>query len=126
MKILKLKDNEQLLNISAIPLDKMDVCGFWLYSAYLYNYVSNTKQLVIVALKNRNMYLVGNLISYSWGNIQKVVDKFIIEYVVDLAKEKAIYKGTNIKGFKKCIKIWKEKIYIKNLLKYVVFFLKIW
>ena len=105
MKILKLKDNEQLLNISAIPLDKMDICGFWLYSAYLYNYVSNTKQLVIVALKNRNMYLVGNLISYNWDNIQKVVDKFIIKYVVGLAKEKAIYKGIKIKGFKKCIKI---------------------
>ena len=118
MKILKLKDNESLINISAIPLDTMDVCGFWLYSAYLYNYDNNTKQLVIVALKDRKMYLVGNLISYSWENIQKVVDKFIIEYVVALAKEKTIYKGTKIKGFKKCIKIWKEKIYIKNIENY--------
>ena len=118
MKILKLKDNEQLLNISAIPLDKMDICGFWLYSAYLWNCDKNTKQLVIVALKNRNMYFVGNLISYNWDNIQKVVDKFIIKYVVGLAKEKAIYKGTKIKGFKKCIKIWKEKIYIKNIENY--------
>ena len=118
MKILKLKDNESLINISAIPLDTMDVCGFWLYSAYLYNYDNNTKQLVIVALKDRKMYLVGNLISYSWENIQKVVDKFIIEYVVALAKEKTIYKGTKIKGLKKCIKIGKEKIYIKNIENY--------
>ena len=118
MKILKLKDNESLINISAIPLDTMDVCGYWLYSAYLYNYDNNTKQLVIVALKDRKMYLVGNLISYSWENIQKVVDKFIIEYVVALAKEKTIYKGTKIKGLKKCIKIGKEKIYIKNIENY--------
>ena len=118
MKILKLKDNEQLINVSAIPLDKIDVCGFWLYSAYLYNYSNNTKQLVVVALKDRKMYFVGNLISYSWENIQKVVDKFIIDYVVDLAKEKAIYRGTKIKGFKKCIKIGKEKIYIKNIENY--------
>ena len=115
MKILKLKDNESLINISAIPLDKINMCGFWLYSAYLYNYDNNTKQLVIVALKDRTMYFVGNLISYSWENIQKVVDKFIIDYVAGLAQEKTIYKGIKIKRFKKCIKIGKEKIYIKNI-----------
>ena len=118
MKILKLKDNEHLIDVSAIPLDKVDVCGFWLYSAYLCNYNDNTKQLVVVALKDRQMYLVGNLISYSWKNIQKVVDKFIISHVVGLAKEKAIYKGTKIKGFKNFIKINKEKIYIQNVENY--------
>ena len=96
----------------------MDVCGFWFYSAYLYNYSNNTKKLVIVALKDNKMFFAGNLISYSWENIQKVVDKFIINYVVGLAKEKAIYKNTKIKGFKKCIKIGKEKIYIKNIENY--------
>ena len=115
MKILKLKDNEQLLNVSAIPLDKKDICGFWLYSAYLWNCDKNTKQLVVVALKDRNMYFVDNLISHSWTSIQKVVDKFIIDYVVDLAKQKAIYKGTKIKGFKKCIKVGYKKIYIQNI-----------
>ena len=96
----------------------MHVCGFWLYSAYLCNFDKNTKQLVVVALKDRNMYFVGNLISYSWKNIQKLVDKFIIDHVVALAKEKAIYKGTKIKGFKKCIKVGEEKIYIKNIENY--------
>ena len=115
MKLLNLKENEILTSVTAIPLDKMDVCGFWFYSAYLSKYDSNEKQLVIVALKDRNMYLVGNLVSYSWKNIQKIVDKFIIEYVVGLAKQKAIYKGIKIKGFKKCIEIGKEKIYIPNI-----------
>ena len=115
MKILKLKDNERLININATPLDKMDICGFWLYSAYLYNYNNSTKQLVIVAVKNRNMYFVGNLVSYSWDNIQKAVDKFIINYVVDLAKQESNNKGLKIKGFKKCIKVNDEKFYIKNI-----------
>ena len=113
--ILNLKENEQLINVSAIPLDRMNICGFWLYSAYLYNYDNNTKQLVIVALKDRNMYFVGNLVSYSWENIQKAVDKFIIDHVVEIAKAKVLNKGTKIKGFKKYIKINKEKIYIQNI-----------
>ena len=96
----------------------MDICGFWLYSAYLYNYGNNAKHLVIVALKDRKMYLVGKLVSYSWGNIQKVVDKFIIDYVVCLAKEQAIYRGMKIKGLQKYIKIFKKKIYLQNIKNY--------
>ena len=61
------------------------------------------------------MYLVGSLINYSWKNIQKVVDKLIIDYAVGVAKEKVIYKGTKIKGFKRFIKIFKEKVYIPKL-----------
>ena len=123
MNILKLKDNEQLIDISAIPLDKINVCGFWLYSAYLYNYDNNTKQLVVVALKDNNMYFVGNLVCYSWEKIEKVVDKFIIGYVVDLAKQKSINKNVKIKGYKKCIKIDNEKFYIKNIDAYYNFVL---
>ena len=121
MNILKLKDNEQLINVSAIPLDKMNVCGFWLYTAYLYNYDNNTKQLVIVGLKDNNMYFVGNLVSYSWENIQKTTDKFIIDYVVDLAKQQSINKDIKIKGYKKYIKINDEKFYIKNIDAYYTF-----
>ena len=118
MKILNLKENEHLIDITSIPLDKMDICGFWLYSAYLYNYDNNAKQLVVVALKDRKMYLVGKLVSYSWNNIQKVVDKFIINYVVCLAKEQAIYRGMKIKGLQKYIKIFKKKIYLQNIKNY--------
>ena len=115
MKILSLKDNECLLDIKSISVDKRDICGFWLYSAVLYNHDKKTKKFVVLALKNRKMYLVGSLIRYSWLNIQKVVDKLIIDYMVDVAKEKAIYKGTKIKGFKRFIKIFKEKVYIPKL-----------
>ena len=123
MNILKLKENEQLVSISAIPLDKMRVCGFWLYSAYLHNYDNNTKQLVIIALKDNNMYFVGNLVCYSWENIEKIVDKFIIDYVVDLAKQQSINKDLKIKGYKKCIKIDNEKFYIENIDAYYNFVL---
>ena len=121
MDILKLKDNEQLINVSAIPLDRMHICGFWLYSADLYNYDNNTKQLVIVALKDNNMYFVGNLVNYEWENIEKTVDKFIINYVVDLAKQESANMGLKIKGYKKCIKINNEKFYIKNIDAYYTF-----
>ena len=113
--ILKLKENERLVNVRNIPLDKTDICGFWFYTADLYNYNNNTKKLVVAAVKDQNLYLLGNLVSYSWKNIEKAVDKFIIDYVVDLAKSKVLYKGTKIKGFKKFIKINDEKIYIQNI-----------
>ena len=118
MKLLNLKGNESLIDVRDIPLDKTEICGFWFYSAYLYNHDNHTKKFVIVAFGDRKMYFVGEPVNDSWDNIQKVVDKFIIEHVVGLAKEKLICKGIKIKAFKNFIKVFKHKIYIENIENY--------
>ena len=89
---------------------------YWYYNAgfnFYWATLTNQKK-VILAFKNDKYHLVADNQSGNWESIQKSIDKFIINYALNLVKNKQL-ANLKVRAYSKCLKINNEKIYIKNI-----------
>ena len=89
---------------------------YWYYSTgfrFYWATLTNQKK-VILAFKNNEYYLVADSQNGNWENIQKSIDKFIIDYALYLVKNKCL-TNLKVRAYSKCLKINDEKIYIKDV-----------
>lgn len=92
---------------------------YWYYSAGFHFYqatLTNQKKVILAFNSNHEQYyLVSNGSVGNWENLQKIIDKFIIQYAADLIKAKYLLPNLKMRAYSKCLKINGEKIYIKNI-----------
>ncbi len=89
----------------------------WMYSAgfrFYWATLTNQKKVVLAFQNNEYYYLVADNQNGNWEDIQKSIDKFIIDYALNLVKNKWLL-NLKARAYSKCLKINDKKFCIKNI-----------